>query len=256
MPQTSVFFSLQTVLPFIGGKKMAITFPTTGSGQAIMKVTMKINAPTNCGWTETYWLAGNPTSTTPPNPFTNIAGYAKNGAILRAYMLGLGCSIVSVVVTNPQAPRLSVQAITTPQAALLVDSESTVAPIEDPEVTYLYRCDDGFGHHEERQFRGLRASWVSNNQPAGTPIAGGYSAFNSAGTLPSTIPLGSAPAGNQAILNFLYWMQTYCVIHNTPVGSPRTFTTYPMATINFRAVSSHKVGRPFGLPHGRALTKV
>lgn len=201
------------------------------------------------GWSEKYIL----NDATSPVPQTNVDAIANvnAGVLRRVKLLGAGCSVTYARISRASLARDSISVITAPVSAAMVDPEVALEKINSVEVSAMIRSDDMAGKFALRGFRGLRDSWVTDQELA-SDLFGSNPDPDAALEVPINPATLLTPA--QAVKNWLIWLKANTVIAKASGIVLTPWRTYPLTRITFRKVSHRDTGRPFGTSRGRAPT--
>lgn len=225
--------------------------PTARANLNVIFGTMYFNYK-GYGWSEKYPLLANAAASGAYN-FSQVLSYFQDGVSRRAKLLGLGVNIVWARLTNSLTPHRSIAAISGPQAPILVDSESTVGVINDIRDGYHFRLENASGFYGNRILRGLRDTWISDQDVQATTITTPPLDVTSGTYVGSASQAGLAR--KDALADFLQWIGQNSGIASKVPGSSINYNVTTIATIAFRAVAGRKTGRPFGIHRGRAQSQ-
>lgn len=206
----------------------------------------------NSGWSEKYQMGPVDGAGTITLITDDLRTNAAVGCANRAYLLGLGVEITWARLTNSANPRQSVAVLSGPLAATALAAETPVEKINDVEAGLHFRLETPSGKVSNRILRGLRDTWVTDQDVVASLVPATPVALPTADYAAAEVG-GSFTKAN-ALLNFLVWIGRNCV--NVQKQAPNSYEFATFKSALFRVVSDHQTGRPFGGHRGKARSQV
>lgn len=204
------------------------------------------------GWSEKY-IMGSHTAPSAVPEYDEAWQNLNSLAEARKYLLGNGCSIVWGRVSKQSALRDSVSAFGLAKQPALIDTETTVDLINNPEACIQFRMEDLNGRYANRTLRGVRDGWVADSLTVPDIFPSNITADTALTPIPTPPTLLT---GAQAVKNYIATLMSVTVMAKKLSDDPLSWNCRAPRYCVFRGIKNRQTGRPFGSSRGRASSRV
>lgn len=159
----------------------------------------------------------------------------------RACILPLNTSLRRVKMSTIQAKFDSVYVLQNALVGTLLAAEVALESCNDTEVGYLYRFQDGEGHHCQRLIRIIRDSWLADREK--TQAASGSTLGTVTPSGGGLVPIAPAMAAADALGNWLGAFRDNCYSFRPSEAGPFPYDLISYNDYAFSKVGFKKTGR-------------